>query len=231
LYLAQDWCEDGQRRAEAKIPGGVGFATKAQLAQRMRARAWAERMPLQWVVADSTSGNSPGLRDFSHEQHRYYVMEIPQTLHGRLSVEEPAQAVSALVSTLGETQWKRMAFDCGEKGLNFYDWAALRVTPTTDTVGEQWLVLRRSLEDGEVTYYLSNAPVEMPLETLAEIASARWRVERLLKEAKKEAGLDEYEVRYWQSWYRHITLSMLAQTWLTLVGHDERKKRAVYPPG
>src|SRR5579871_721446 len=94
LYLPQDWCEDAQRRAEAKIPGGVEFATKPQLAHRMLARAWAEQIAMQWVVADSTYGNSPGLRNFIHEQHRYYVMEIPKTLHVRLSAEEPAQAVS-----------------------------------------------------------------------------------------------------------------------------------------
>jgi len=50
--------------------------------------------------------------------------------------------------------------------------------------------------------------------------------EQLLEEAKGEAGLDEYEVRYWHSWYRHITLSMVAHTWLTLVRHTEREKKA-----
>lgn len=28
-------------------------------------------------------------------------------------------------------------------------------------------------------------------------------------------GLDEYEVRTWQGWYRHVTLSMLALVFLT----------------
>jgi SRSO17 transposase len=28
--------------------------------------------------------------------------------------------------------------------------------------------------------------------------------------AKGECGLDYYEVRHWQGWYRHMTLSMLA---------------------
>ncbi len=62
------------------------------------------------------------------------------------------------------------------------------------------------------------------METLAAVASSRWCVEQLLEEAKGDVGLDEYEVRYWHSWYRHITLSMVAHTWLTLLRHEERKK-------
>ncbi len=224
LYLPKDWCEDAARRAEAHIPEAVSFQTKPQLAQQMLARAWGEGIPMQWVVADSTYGNSPGLRNFIHEQQRYYVMEIPQTMHVRLTDEAAPQAVSELVSTIDVRQWQRLAFGFGEKGLNFYDWAAIRVTPTTDDVGEQWLLLRRNLETGEITYYLSNAPVSTPLETLAEVASARWCIERLLEEAKGEGGLADYEVRHWQAWYRHITLSMVAHTWLTLVRHEERKK-------
>lgn len=230
LYLPQDWCEDAERRTEAKIPPEIQFATKPQLAQKMLARSWAEGIAMQWVVADTTYGNSPGLRNFIHDEKRYYVMEIPKTLHVRLSAEQSAQAVSAVVSTLAPTQWTCMAFDFGEKGLIFYEWAALRVTSTTDQVGEQWLLLRPS-DEGEITYYLSNAPLDTPLHTLAEIASSRWRIELLLKEAKKEAGLDEYEVRYWHSWYRHITLSMMAHTWLTLLRHEEREKKGAYPLG
>ena len=30
-------------------------------------------------------------------------------------------------------------------------------------------------------------------------------------------GLDQYEVRKWEGWYRHITLAMLAQAYLAVV--------------
>ena len=33
-------------------------------------------------------------------------------------------------------------------------------------------------------------------------------------------GLDQYEVRRWDGWYRHITLSMLAQAYLTVIRHQ-----------
>jgi SRSO17 transposase len=226
LYLPKDWCEDDERRAEAKVPATVTFATKPELAQKMLARAWAENTPLQWVVADCTYGNSPDLRNFIDAQNRCYGLEVPKTFHVRLSDGQVAQSVRELVSSINPESWRRLALGLGEKGLNFYDWAALRVTSTTDEVGEQWLLIRRPLnESDDPTYYVSNAPADTTLETLAAVASSRWSVEQLLEEAKGEAGLDEYEVRYWHSWYRHITLSMVAHTWLTLLRHEEREKK------
>jgi len=226
LYLPKDWCDNAERRAEAGISTEVTFATKPQLAQQMLARAWAENIPLQWVVADCTYGNSPDLRNFIDAQNRYYVMEVPKVFHVRLADGQTAQTVGELVKNIPPEAWRRMAFGLGEKGLNFYDWAALRVTPTTDEVGEQWLLIRRNVNGGELTFYVSNAPVETNLQTLAAVASSRWCVEQLLQEAKGEAGLDEYEVRSYHSWYRHITLSMVAHTWLTLLRHEEREKKS-----
>ena len=48
-------------------------------------------------------------------------------------------------------------------------------------------------------YFLSNAPPETALLTLAQIASTRYTVEQCFEEAKGETGLDHYEVRYWPS--------------------------------
>src|SRR5258708_2621485 len=226
LYLPKDWCADAERRAEVKVPEEVTFATKPELAQKMLARAWAENIPLQWVVADSTYGNSPDLRNFIAAQNRYYVMEVPRTFHIRQVDGWVAQEACELVKTISPEAWRQLALGLGEKGPNFYHWTALRARPTTDEVGEQWLLIRRSLSDSnDLTYYVSNAPADTPLETLVAIASSRWRVEQLLEEAKGDAGMDDYEVRYWHSWYRHITLSMVAHTWLTLLRHDERKKK------
>ena len=41
---------------------------------------------------------------------------------------------------------------------------------------------------------------------LAQVASTRYTVEQCIEDAKGETGLDDYEVRYWHSWHRHITL-------------------------
>jgi SRSO17 transposase len=67
-----------------------------------------------------------------------------------------------------------------------------------------------------------------PKETLAEelirVAGRRWQVEDCFEQAKGEVGLLEYEVRKWEAWYRHVTLSLLAHAYLTVLrseAHDD----------
>jgi SRSO17 transposase len=52
---------------------------------------------------------------------------------------------------------------------------------------------------------------------LARAAGRRWAIEVCFECAKQQAGLDEYEVRSWDGWHRHVTLSMLAAALLTAV--------------
>jgi hypothetical protein len=90
-----------------------------------------------------------------------------------------------------------------------------------------WLLARRSIADPtDLAYYLSNAPRSTSLRALAEVAGARWSIETTIEEGKGEAGLDEYEARYWHSWHRHITLSMMARAWLASMRQPGGEKSA-----
>jgi SRSO17 transposase len=70
-------------------------------------------------------------------------------------------------------------------------------------------------------------------ETLAEelirVAGRRWQVEDCFEAAKGEVGLDEYEVRKWEAWYRHVTLSLLAHAYLAAVLRSEAHEAAQEP--
>jgi hypothetical protein len=44
----------------------------------------------------------------------------------------------------------------------------------------------------------------------------------------QQVGLDEYEVRHWQGWYRHMTLAMFALAFLTVVKVAGQKKWALF---
>jgi SRSO17 transposase len=52
---------------------------------------------------------------------------------------------------------------------------------------------------------------------MAQAIGTRWTVEQCFEEGKGEVGLDHYEVRSWQGWYRHITLCMLAHAFLVVL--------------
>jgi SRSO17 transposase len=217
LYLPREWCGDWSRRRAAKVPDSVVFRTKPQLAELMLARAWAEGIEMQWVSADTTYGNSADLRNFIHQQGRFYVMGVTSNKGVLLPGEAQLKKLRAVVDALPDSAWERLAVGFGEKGLDPSDWAAQRLIVPTDTVGEQWLLVRRSVTDPtQRKYFVSNAPPDTPLSLLVQVAVARHHVEELLQEARSHVGLAQYEVRHWPSWYRHMTLAMMAHTWLTL---------------
>ena len=72
-----------------------------------------------------------------------------------------------------------------------------------------WAVYRRNLDGSEPRYYLSNAPEDTTLETLAYVGGSRWRIETEFETEKGDVGLDEYETRSWAGWHHHIAMCLL----------------------
>jgi SRSO17 transposase len=62
------------------------------------------------------------------------------------------------------------------------------------------------------------------------VAGTRWTIEACFEAAKGEVGLDQYEVRSWTGWHRHITLAMLAHAYLAVLrgtaGGEKRRTRS-----
>ncbi|MCC4289468.1 MULTISPECIES: transposase [Halomonadaceae] len=66
------------------------------------------------------------------------------------------------------------------------------------------------------------------IETLVRVAGQRWKIEQGFQTAKGECGLDEYEVRRWASWHRHITLSLLAHALLVAIRQASHQQKNSY---
>ena len=96
-----------------------------------------------------------------------------------------------------------------------YDWARIPIRPLSEP-GRYWLLIRRSLTDGELAHYLCFCPPEVSLADLVAVAGTRWAIEESFQTAKGEVGLDHYQVRRYDAWYRHITLACLAHAYLTV---------------
>ncbi|MCA9442924.1 MAG: hypothetical protein KC964_19125, partial [Candidatus Omnitrophica bacterium] len=72
------------------------------------------------------------------------------------------------------------------------------------------LIIAREVVKGEVKYFLSNAPEEIPLSDLLCVAFSRWHIERVFQDGKGEIGFDHFEVRTYKALIRHLTLSMIS---------------------
>jgi SRSO17 transposase len=213
LYLPQSWTEDPTRRQTAAIPDAVEFRTKPQLARAMLERALDAGMPVGWVTADEAYGQDRRLRRWLEERGVWHVMAIRRTdpvVAMRMSFERAED----LVAELDAAAWQELSAAPGAKGPRVYAWAAAAIRPLREPDVSHWLLARRSLETGELAYYACFAPAKVTLEELVWVAGARWAVECCFQQAKGQAGLDHYEVRRYDAWYRHITLSMLAHACL-----------------
>jgi SRSO17 transposase len=220
LYLPKDWCQDKERCQEAGVPEEVTFATKPQLAKRMLERAREAGVPAAWVTGDSVYGGDRRLRIWLEEQEQPFVLEVPCNEPLWAATQRgPAQVrADALAEKVAPERWERLSAGVGAKGPRLYDWARVPLFRLDWPGFEHGLLVRRSIPNPEErAYYVVFAPAGTTLAELVRVAGSRWAIEECLESAKGEVGLDQYEVRRWEAWYRYITLSLLAHAYLTVL--------------
>ena len=126
-----------------------------------------------------------------------------------------------LASVVEECAWVRCSAGEGAKGPRVYGWATVDILPLREPGQGYWLLVRRSLANPwELAYCVCHGPAGTALEKLARVAWTRWAIEECFEQAKGQAGLDQYEVRRWDGWYRHITLAMLAHAYFSVIKHQ-----------
>src|SRR6201996_8212625 len=222
LYLPQKWTDDRDRCRQAGIGGEVAFATKPELAEKMIGRAVKAGVPFAWVAGDEVYGGNPGLREYLEKQGLAYVMAV--ACNDVVTVPAGPFRADELAALVPAAGWQRMSCADGSKGPRLYDWALV----TAAAEGHRLLV-RRSLtpnEKGklELAYFRCWSPRPVTLAELVAVAGARRAVEDCFAEARNETGLDHYQVRRHRSWYRHITLSMLAHAFLAVAARGARPR-------
>jgi SRSO17 transposase len=238
LFLPEEWAGDQARREAAGIPRSIRSATKPQIAKVMLERALDAGVRFDWVTADTVY--SPwSIRSWLEERGQPYVLAVAsnQKVWAWLERGPRQMSVSEIVAAFKPTAWRRLSAGAGSKGERVFEWAwvnALELMRPAVKIGmgpviaegfERHVLARRSLEDhSDVVFYVVFAPLGTTLEEVVRVAGSRWAIEVGFEAAKGEAGLDEYEVRSWTGWYRHVTLSMLAHAFLTAVRAGELEK-------
>ena len=209
LYLPKEWADDRPRCRAAGVPDAAGFATKLELARRMVERAAAAGVPARWAAADAVYGSAYAFRAALERRGLGYVLGV--RTGQAVCVGWRQREVRSLLPEVPAAGWHRLSCGGGSKGPRVYDWAVCPVNCPDPRRYARWLLIRRGAADpSEVAYFLCGGPPGTPRGELARVAGARWAVEECFGLAKGECGLDEYEVRSWAGWHRHVTLSLFA---------------------
>lgn len=265
LYLPKDWVENPERCEEAGIPTPVHLREKWKIALEQVDRAREHRFPHRAVLADSGYGDAQRFRAGLRDRREPYVMGVdpsqvrvvpastPLEKPGKKSPRGPARTIPRLPSGLKSrspkslsqevASWTRIRWGEGTKGPleGYFTRKKVRVCGgqfPTDEVG--WLLLEKTSEGGSRSWICWGLNA-LSLEELAAMAHRRFLIERFHEEAKMELGLDHFEGRKWRGLNHHLTLVLIAHTFLvkeqlraqeeaqTLGKTGEKKGRAVLP--
>ena len=187
--VARQWCGELSKRAHCQAVVFVAYAGEQGACLVHRAlylpRPWAE---------------DP---DWAERRHR---CRVPAAVPFRT---KPQWAAALLEEVVTSGHLPARWVTCDEAYSQDPTFLGLRLPGP-----EVWLLLRRHPRRHELKTYLCHAPADMPLASLAHLASRRWPIESYFQEGKQNMGLGDYEGRSWQGWHRHMTLCLLAHFFL-----------------
>ena len=244
LYLPEAWAADGARRRKAKVPEGIGFQTKPEIALGQIEAALAEGLAEGVVLADAGYGNASAFRDGLAELGLEFVVGVSETatvwLPGMTPVVRPSRGrgprpkrlrrggdaapveqVAALTKSLPAEAWREVSWREGSAEVLASRFAALRIHPAqgdhrrSAPRPEHWLLAEWPRDEaGPSKFWFSNLPADTPIERLVFLAKLRWLIERDYLELKQELGLGHYEGRGWPGFHHHGALCIAAYGFL-----------------
>jgi len=230
LYLPERWFGDGyaERRQQVGVPETRTFQTKPELGWRIIQRTQAHQVAFEAVVMDDLYGRNDVLRQRLDQAGIEYYGDIPantvvyldkpqiiypKTKRGKRSkrpkvvARQRYQARQLLHQPAQD--WFTITLRPNERGMLSAQFARCRVWTVHDTqCRQEWLLIRRQAQ--QVTYVLSNAAVDTPLETMAWRKSHRYFIERDNQDSKSELGWDEFQATKYLAWEHQLALTILA---------------------
>ena len=205
VYMPRSWADDPRRRAKARIPEKLAFATKPELAIAQVERLMAAGVRAMWAAAGEVYGRSGEFRAVLRALSLAYVVIIPCDCKVTLAKNTVIRADQAR----SEAVFERRPCGNGTKGPRYSDWALLA---TADP--QEFLLIRRlDRDENQDTFYLCWSPEGRPatMTYFIAIAGRRWPVETTFKTGKDALAWDQSQARTYDAINRHTALAALAQ--------------------
>ena len=232
LYMPELWfdADHTDLRKKCNVPTKLTFKTKNQLlSESIRKVANSENFNGKYVGVDSSFGSCKAFLDSLPENLIYFAdvhcncgvfksrpdMVVPEySGRGKRPTKAAPSFAPVSVKEIAEDDsipWNDVVLGIGAKGpIITKDKCIPVVEVRDDGPGKDiWLYIRK-LEDGSLKYALCNESKEATIMDIRKPALMRWAIEQCFNECKQHLGMDHYEVRTWQGWYRHILLTLIS---------------------
>lgn len=255
LYLPEKWFSDeyDERRTKTDVPGSLIFKTKPKIALDLIQNTIQKGyFKAKWIGCDATFGQN---RDFLEGLPNDLIYFASIRSNTKVFLKEPlvgiqpqdgktkpskkekiindAKSISVKdVSELKTFKWETLVLGEGAKGPIIAEVGRIRIIYSKNNfpAGEwEWLFLKKDA-DGQISYAFSNAPEDLPLETMAQASLMRWPIEQCFENGKSHLGMDQYEHRSWTAWHRHMTYVILGLTFLLITKQKLKKKFVIKFP-
>ena len=237
FYLPKSWIDDKKRLDKVGVPTECRtYRSKIDIALDLIVDIKKRlKIPFQWVVFDAFYGRDLGLLSELHRLSITFMAQIPQSHHVflndfELKIPQPKSkrgrpftkrkptrtslSVTQYVKRLKTSNWKKLTVRTSSTGVLkayfhrvpvwLFDEQAVKKCRFT-------LLIRKDM-NGDISFHLTNSNAH--LQRLAYMQAQRYFVERAFRDAKQQLGMDQYQVRGYSAWHKHMALVMMAQLFI-----------------
>jgi SRSO17 transposase len=237
LFLPEKWTNDKARCDKAGIPASEQiFQTKPQKALSIIKANVKLGVEFDWIGGDGLYGHSTELTHGLDQEGLFYVLDVHKD--ELIYLEEPTFSIPQRKGEKGKIPTKLKAdkipfrIDDYCKSITNEQWEKVKIRKTTKgwkyvfahtvtiwhwdgkeaKARRRTLVITRTQETNpKIKYSFSNGEInQYTKEEYAYFQCSRYWVERSFDDAKNELGLSGYQVRKWNAWQHHQTLTMMA---------------------
>jgi SRSO17 transposase len=228
LFIPELWSNDRKRCREAGIPDEVVHRRKWETALEQCDRAKANGISLDWLTFDEGYGQCPAFLTRLNGRGMRFIGEIPRVFscmaanrtggspqpHHRA---RPACEVVQNSSRFRSQSWRIMRLS--RRTLPDQVWR-FKASPVWLHGAEgwsertYWLIWASNDETGEEKFFLCNGEDEGCIEEWLRVAFMRWNIEHSFRVVKGELGFGHYEGRSYQALHRHLSLCLVAMTFV-----------------
>ena len=221
LYFQKKWFteEYANLRAECEVSDDKKFKTKNEIALEMLKNTTEKNLfKVKWIGCDSAFGSDHNFLDSLPKDVMYFA-SIKSDERIFLRNSETPIKVQLLVDD-GHFPWQNVKLFEGSKGPVYADTKIIRcmsnrtinevATPHADC----WIYIRK-YANGDIRFFMSNAPVDICEAELHEAATLRWPIEQCFEECKTSLGMGHFEGRTYNGILRHWLFVMIAHFFTT----------------